>query len=77
MVISGSETQLYRCKHCLKTFLLSYFYNGAKPEAHQTIVDMAINGSGCRDTAIVLKISFNTVLRRLKIKCTVLCSIKR
>lgn len=38
-VHSGAGAQLYRCKHCLKTFLLSYRYNGDKPEAHQTIVD--------------------------------------
>ncbi|EMG9895046.1 MULTISPECIES: IS1 family transposase [Enterobacteriaceae] len=63
---SGSGAQLYRCKHCLKTFQLSYRYNGAKPDTHQTIVDMAMNGSGCRDTARVLKISLNTVLRHLK-----------
>ncbi|EOS96779.1 IS1 transposase [Erwinia tracheiphila PSU-1] len=63
---SGSGAQLYRCKHCLKTFPFSYRYNGAKPETHQTIVDMAMNGSGYRDTASVLKISLNTVLRHLK-----------
>ncbi len=50
---SSSGTQVYRCKLCLKTFQLSYRYNGAKPETHQTIIDMAMNGSGCRDTARV------------------------
>ena len=63
---SGSGAQLYRCKHCLKTFPLSSRYIDAKPETHQTIVDMAMNGSGCRDTARVLKISLNTVLHHLK-----------
>ncbi|EMB4114473.1 IS1 family transposase [Serratia marcescens] len=63
---SGSGAQLYRCKLCLKTFQLSYCYNGAKPGTHQTIVDMAMNGSGCRDTARVLGISLNTVLCHLK-----------
>lgn len=57
-VHSGAGAQLYRCKHCLKTFQLSYRYNGDKPEAHQTLI-----GSGCRDTARVLKISLNTILR--------------
>lgn len=57
---SGSGAQLYRCKHCLKTFQLSYRYNGAKPETQQVIVDMAMNGYGCRDTARVLKISLNS-----------------
>lgn len=63
---SSSGTQLYRCQQCLKNFQLSYRYNGTKPETHQTIVDMAMNGSGCRDTARVLRISLNTVLRHLK-----------
>lgn len=63
---SASGVQLFRCKHCHKTFQLSYLYNGAKPEIHQTIIDMAMNGSGCRDPARVLKISLNTVLRYLK-----------
>ncbi|HHQ6578271.1 TPA: IS1 family transposase [Serratia fonticola] len=63
---SSSGAQLYRCKQCLKTFQLHYRYNGAKPETHQAIVDMAMNGSGCRDTARVLRISLNTVLRHLK-----------
>ena len=63
---SGAGAQLYRCNQCLKTFQLSYRYNGAKPETHQAIVDMAMNGSGCRDTARVLRISLNTFLRHLK-----------
>ncbi len=60
---SSSGTQLYR-------------YNGAKPEPHQTIIDMAMNGSGCRDTARLLKISLNTVLRHLK-TCPASGSAKR
>jgi len=31
------------------TFSYMKHNNGAKPETHQTIVDMAMNGSGCRD----------------------------
>ncbi|KAF1366311.1 transposase-like protein [Yokenella regensburgei] len=52
---SSSGAQLYHCKQCLKTFQFRYRYNGA----HQTIVDMAMNGSGCRDTSRVLRISLN------------------
>ncbi len=63
---SGSGAQLYRCNQRLKTFQLSYRYNGAKPDMYQAIVDMAMNGSGCSDTARVLRISLNTVLRHLK-----------
>lgn len=63
---STSGAQLYRCKLCLKTFQLNFHYNAAKPNIHQSIIDMAMNGAGCRDTARVLNISLNTVLRHLK-----------
>ena len=46
--------------------VLSFQYKAAKPNLHQSIIDMAMNGSGCRDTARVLDISLNTVLRHLK-----------
>ena len=48
---SSSGVQLYRCKHRLETFQLSYRYNGANPETDQTIVDMAMNVTGCRKSA--------------------------
>lgn len=63
---SLSGAQRYICKLCLKTFQLHFRYRGAQPDIHQTIVDMAMNGSGCRDTARVLGISLNTVLMHLK-----------
>ncbi|NBJ37249.1 hypothetical protein GE191_26760 [Serratia fonticola] len=53
-------------QHCSKTFQLHFSYSGAKPDTHQTIVNMAMNGSGCRDTTRVLGISLNTVLRHLR-----------
>jgi len=52
------------CNH--KTFLLEYSRNGDKPGIKSQIINMAINGSGTRDTARVLKISTNTVTRTLK-----------
>ncbi|WP_418936983.1 transposase-like zinc-binding domain-containing protein, partial [Klebsiella pneumoniae] len=33
---STSGAQLYRCKLCLKTFQLSFQYNAAKPDTHQS-----------------------------------------
>ncbi|WP_422836362.1 IS1-like element transposase [Yersinia ruckeri] len=63
---SASGAQRYICKLCSKTFQLNFSYSGAKPDTHQIIVNMAMNGSGCRDTARVLGISLNTVLRHLK-----------
>ncbi|WP_335673724.1 IS1-like element transposase [Erwinia tracheiphila] len=64
--IQHPGAQRYICKHCSKTFQLNFSYSGAKPDTHQTIVNMAMNGYGCRDTARVLGISLNTVLRHLK-----------
>ena len=51
-----------------KTFILDYSYNGALPEVKSQIIDMAMNGSGIRDTARVLEISQTTVIRELKKK---------
>ena len=51
-----------------KRFILDYSYNGRLPEVKKQIIDMALNGSGIRDTARVLKISPTTVIRELKKK---------
>jgi len=63
--------QRYRCVNpdCpIKTFILDYSYNGYFPEVKKKIIDMALNGSGIRDTARVLKISPSTVISELKKK---------
>jgi insertion element IS1 protein InsB len=56
--------------HCgfdtCKTFILDYAYQGYLPEIKQQIIDMALNGSGIRDTARVLHISPNTVINEIK-----------
>ena len=62
---STSGAQLYRCKLCLKTFQLRFRYKDARPDTHQTIANMAMNGSGCHDTARVLGFNLNTLLRHL------------
>jgi len=51
-----------------KTFILDYSYNGHLPEVKNKIIDMAVNGSGIRDTARVLEVSPNTVINELKKK---------
>ena len=60
--------QRYRCKGCGKSFLyvLSYSYRACIPLLKQLIVPMTLNASGIRDTAPVLQISTNTVLRVLR-----------
>ena len=58
--------QKYRCKSCNKTFQLEYQYKACKTEVKGQIIDMAMNGSGTRDTARTLKISKDTVTSVLK-----------
>lgn len=49
-----------------RSFILNFSYRGRLPEVKAPISDMAINGSGIRDTARVLKISPTTVIKMLK-----------
>ncbi len=62
--------QRYRCRACRegrgRTFLLDYSYAGQSPEVKEQIVEMAVNASGIRDTARVLKINTQTVMTELK-----------
>ena len=51
-----------------QTFIRDYSDEGRLPEIKQKIVDMALNGSGIRDTARVLGISTATVINELKKK---------
>ena len=52
---------------CLtKTFLLDYRYKAYVPGIKRQVVEMAINGSGIRDTGRVLGINKNTVISTLK-----------
>lgn len=63
--------QRFRCDsdNCrVKTFVLNYKANGRKPGIIGKIVDMTLNASGIRDISRVLKISPNTVIKRLKEK---------
>ena len=64
--------QRYRCRNqdCSRcTFILDYTNQGHKPEVKEKISEMAVNGSGIRDTARVLKISCQTVTSELKKRC--------
>jgi len=51
-----------------KTFILDYSYNGHLPKIKEQIIEMALNGSGIRDTARVLNISPSTVISEIKKK---------
>ena len=66
---SGNGKQRYKCKNngCTTiTFILDYTYIGRLLEIKEKVVEMALNGSGIRDTARVLKISTSTVISELK-----------
>lgn len=66
---SPEGKQRYRCRNsdckCCP-FIRTYSYRGYLPEVKQQIADMAVNGSGIRDAARVLKISPTTVIEELK-----------
>lgn len=63
----GKQRYLCTNPECSKkTFILDYSYNGMLPEVKTKVVDMALNGSGVRDTARVLGISQTTVIKELK-----------
>ena len=64
---NGRQRVLCRNKVCSRsTFQLEYTYNAYKPGVKQQIVDMAMNGSGVRDTGRVLNVSKDTVTSVLK-----------
>jgi transposase-like protein len=62
-------THRYKCLNTTCSpyaFQLDLIYKGRGPVIKEHIVDMALNGSGIRDTARVLKISPTTVLNEWK-----------
>ena len=63
---ASSGEPRYRCRVCHHCFQLNYRYEANCPGVAEKIVEMALNGSGVRDTGRVLKISATTVVRHLK-----------
>lgn len=65
-----SEKQRYACNNpeCpYRTFTLEpHSYPGRRQEVKAKILQMAVNGSGIRDTARVLGVSTSTVIHELK-----------
>jgi transposase-like protein len=65
----ANGAQRYRCHNvqcARRIFLLQYRDRGRVPEIRRQVIDMALNGSGIRDTARVLRISPTTVIAVLK-----------
>ena len=65
----SNGAQRYQCQNgqcARRIFLLQYQDRGRALEIRRQVVDMALNGSGIRDTARVLRISPTTVIAVLK-----------
>ena len=65
----ANGTQRYQCQNgrcARRIFLLQYQDRGRVLEVRRQVVDMALNGSGIRDTARVLRMSPTTVIAVLK-----------
>lgn len=66
---NGKQRYLCLNSDCSKkTFIIDYSYQGYLPAVKEKIIDMAINGSGIRDTSRVLGISQGTVINEIKKK---------
>jgi len=56
----------FRCLACKRTFQLDYCYKACQSGIKEHVIGMAMNNTGIRDTARVLSISINAVMRILK-----------
>jgi transposase-like protein len=67
---SSSGEQRYSCRgeNCGKTFQLTHIYKACHPEIKERMIDMALNGSGIRDTARVLSVGVSTIINNIKKK---------
>ena len=64
---NGAQRYLCQNGQCARRiFLLQYQDRGRALEGRRQVVEMALNGSGIRDTARVLRISPTTVIAVLK-----------
>ena len=66
---NAQGVQRYRCWNpacATQTFMLSYRYKAYEPGVKTQAVERALNGSGIRATARVLKINKGTVISALK-----------
>ncbi len=74
VVRNGKSTaghQRYLCSHCRKTWQLQFTYTASQPGTQQKIIDMAMNGVGCRATARIMGVGLNTIFRHLKTQAAV------
>jgi transposase len=64
----GTQSGLprFRCKDCCRIFKTEYIYRAYESGVKEQIAEMAVNGSGIRDTARVLGLGKGTVISELK-----------
>lgn len=62
------EVQNYKCKDCKRQFVRDYKYNGANPESNSLIIKHLGLNVGLRDMAKLLKMSRNTIKKKIKKK---------
>ncbi|WP_159183129.1 IS1 family transposase [Escherichia coli] len=70
VVRNGKSTaghQRYLCSHCRKTWQLQFTYTASQPGTHQKIIDMAMNGVGCRATARITERTMATLGRLMSL----------
>lgn len=65
---TGAQRYCCRSADCGTTFQLVHKYNACTHGVKQRIIDMALNGSGIRDTARVLSVAIGTVITTIKKK---------
>ena len=63
---TGEQRYLCRADDCRKTVQLRHRYKACERGVKTRIVDMALNGSGIRDTARVLSVAVGIVITPLK-----------
>lgn len=66
---NATGKQRYQCQNPTcggRAFILEFSYRGRRAEVKQQIIEMALSGSGVRETARVLQISPTTVIEELK-----------
>ena len=72
----GTQRYLYHNTACSpQSFLREYRYHGRLPAVKRQIIARSLHASGVRDTARVLHISPDTVLRELRQKAAALASV--
>lgn len=58
--------QRYWCRECERVFQLDYVNQGSKPDIHERIIGLKMEGMGFRAIARTLKLSLPTVSKHLK-----------